>query len=270
MKSRILPGFGLTLGLTLFYLSLVVIIPVAGLIFKASQISFSSLLTLLSDARILHAFKVSIGAALISASINAIIGFVIAWVLVRYTFPGKKIIEIFLDIPFALPTAVAGIALTATYSPTGPLGIFLSKLGIYPAFHFTGIVIALTFVSFPFVIRTLEPVLAEFEKDQEEAAHCLGASGIQTFFRVILPHCLPAWISGFTLAFARALGEYGSVVFISANIPMKTEIAPFLIMIKLEQYDYAGAISIGVALLLISLLFLLIINLLQFWKEKYA
>ena len=269
MNRRILPGFGLTLGLTVLYLSLVVILPIGALLLKASQLSLSDIAHLLSDARTLHALKVSFFAAFLSAVINGIVGFLIAWVLARYSFFGKKLLEIFLDVPFALPTAVAGIALTATYAPNGPIGLFLSKMNIYPAIHFTGIVLALTFVGFPFVVRTLEPVLKEFEKEQEEAAHCLGANAYQTFLRVIFPYCLPAWMTGMTLAFARALGEYGSVVFISANIPMRTEIAPFLIMIKLEQYDYNGAIAIAVILLVMSMLFLLLMNLLQFWKDRH-
>ncbi len=272
LKQRsILPGFGLSLGFTMMYLSLVVMIPLAALFFKASTLSWGEFWAIISTPRTIAAYKLSVGTALASALINSFFGFLVAWVLVRYEFVGKKLVDALVDFPFALPTAVAGIALTAIYSQHGWIGQYLGRLGIQAAFTPLGIVIALTFIGLPFVVRTVEPVLQDLDLEIEEASASLGANRLQTFTRVIFPNLLPALLTGFALSFARALGEYGSIVFISGNMPMKTEIAPLLIMTKLEQYDYKGAVAIAVVMLVFSFVLLLIINVLQWWsRERYA
>lgn len=267
-EPSVIPGFGLTLGFTLFYLCLVVIIPLAGLVFKTMEMSWDDFWQTVTDDRIVAAFKISFGVSLVAALINSAFGLIVAWVLVRYRFPGKKIIGAMIDLPFALPTAVAGIALTALYSQNGWIGQYLTPYGIQIAFTPVGIGIALIFVGIPFVVRTVEPVLYDLEKEMEEAAICLGASRLQTFIYVILPQIFPAIVTGFTMAFARALGEYGSVIFIAGNMPYKTEIVPLLIVIKLEQYDYAGATAIALVMLLASFTLLLVINILQKWNRN--
>lgn len=264
-----LPGFGPTLGYTLTYLSLIVLIPLAGLALKASGAGWEGFLNAATTSRVLAAFKVSFGCALIAAAINAVFGLLVAWVLVRYDFPGRKLVDAFVDLPFALPTAVAGIALATLYAGNGWIGAPLAALGIKVAFTPLGIVVALVFIGLPFVVRTVEPVLQDFEREQEEAAAMLGATRAATFFRVILPAILPALLTGFALAFARAVGEYGSVIFIAGNLPYVSEIAPLLIIIKLEQYDYVGATVIAMTMLAASFILLLVINLLQRWTRAY-
>jgi len=265
MRNRAspLPGFGLTLGFTLAYLSLIVLVPLAGVFVKAAGLGVDGLWQALSSPRVLGALKLSFGTALAAAALNAVFGMLVAWVFVRYEFPGKRFFDAMIDLPFALPTAVAGIALTALYSANGWVGQYLEPNGIKVAFAPAGIVVALTFVGLPFVVRTVEPVLRDAEKELEEAAASLGASRFQTVARVILPAVLPALITGFALAFARGVGEYGSVIFISANIPQVSEIAPLLIIIKLEEFDYAGATAVAAAMLVLSFALLLLINLLQ-------
>lgn len=265
---KFLPGFGLTLGYTVFYMSFVLIIPLVVLFLKTTSLSWEQFWGIMTTPRILAAFRLSISASLISALINSIFGLIIAWVLTRYSFPGKKLMDSLIDLPFAMPTAVAGIALTSIYSSNGWIGRFLEPLGIKAAFAPFGVVIALTFIGLPFVVRTVQPVLEDFEKEIEEAAASLGASRGQTFFRVIFPTLIPSWLTGFTLAFSRALGEYGSVVFISGNMPMRTEIVPLLIITKLEQFEYSGATAIAVVMLVLSFLMLLLINLCQWWNRK--
>jgi sulfate/thiosulfate transport system permease protein len=267
-KSNVIPGFGLTLGITLTYLSLLVIIPLSALMIKASGVGLGGFFSILTEPRVLAAFRLSFGASFIAALINAIFGLLLAWVLVRYSFPGKKIIDAFVDFPFALPTAVAGIALTAMYSRNGWIGSFFDDYGIRIAFTPMGVIIALTFIGLPFVVRTVQPVLQDLEKDVEEAAASLGASRRQTFSKVILPTLFPSLLTGFALALARAMGEYGSVVFISGNMPMRTEILPLLIVTRLEQYDYLGATAIATLMLLASFLMLLVINVLQGWSQQ--
>jgi sulfate/thiosulfate transport system permease protein len=268
-RSRgVLPGFGLTLGYTVLYLSLLVLVPLAAMLLKATTLGFSHFWQSVSDARALEALKLSFSTSAISAAINAVIGLLVAWVLVRYRFPGRSLADALVDLPFALPTAVAGISLTTAYAENGTLGKPLAALGLKVAFTPLGIVLALTFVGLPFVVRTVQPVLEELDADLEEAAAVLGASRWQTFVRVILPTVLPALLTGVALAFARAVGEYGSVVFISGNMPMKTEIAPLLIVTKLEQYDYAGATAIATVMLLFSFGLLFLINLLQRWTRR--
>ena len=261
--SPVIPGFGLTLGYTLVYLSLIVLIPLAVMFIHASQLSAVQFWNVVTAPRVLAALKLSFGTAFFAAIINGIIGTLLAWVLVRYTFPGRKIIDAMIDLPFALPTAVAGIALTALYTPNGFIGQFAADLGIKIAYTPFGITLALTFVTMPFVVRTVQPVLADIPREVEEAAACLGANPLQVFRHILVPALLPAWLTGFALAFARGVGEYGSVIFIAGNMPMKTEILPLLIMVKLDQYDYTGATAIGVMMLLVSFVLLLLINLLQ-------
>lgn len=261
--SPVIPGFGLTLGYTLVYLSLLVLIPLGALFLKTTQLGWSEFLVIITAPRVLAALKLSFSTAFASALLNGVIGTLLAWVLVRYRFPGRKLIEAMIDLPFALPTAVAGIALTALYAPTGLVGRFAGELGLKIAYTPLGITLALTFVTLPFVVRTLQPVLADFPREVEEAAACLGAKPWQVFRHVLLPALLPAWLTGFALAFARGVGEYGSVIFIAGNMPMKTEILPLLIMVKLDQYDYTGATAIGVLMLVVSFVLLLAINLLQ-------
>ena len=267
-RRGVLPGFGLTLGYTIFYVGLLVLLPLFALVFKSSTQGLSAFVTAVTDERALIAYWLSFRTALAGAAINAVFGVVVAWVLVRYTFPGKSLLDALVDLPFALPTAVAGIALTAVYSENAWVGSKLMSLGVKVAFTQLGIIVALTFIGIPFVVRTVQPVLEELETDVEEAAALLGAGRLQTFWRVILPSLMPAILTGFALAFARALGEYGSVVFISGNMPMKTEIAPLLIVTKLEQYDYAGATAIATVMLMASFLLLFGINLLQRWARR--
>ncbi|PAU66457.1 sulfate ABC transporter permease subunit CysT [Pseudomonas sp. PIC25] len=261
--SPVIPGFGLTLGYTLVYLSLLVLIPLGALFLKTAQLSWEQFIAVIGAPRVLAALRLSFGTALLAAVLNGVIGTLLAWVLVRYRFPGRKLIEAMIDLPFALPTAVAGIALAALYAPAGPVGRIAAELGFKIAYTPLGITLALTFVTLPFVVRTLQPVLADIPREVEEAASCLGAKPWQVFRHVLLPALLPAWLTGFALAFARGVGEYGSVIFIAGNMPMKTEILPLLIMVKLDQYDYAGATAIGVLMLVVSFLLLLLINLLQ-------
>jgi sulfate/thiosulfate transport system permease protein len=269
LKQRsVLPGFGLTLGFTLFYLGLIVLIPLSTTFLKSATMGWDKFWTLVTDPRVVASYRLSFGASLLAALINAIFGLLVAWVLARYRFPGKRIVDGLVDLPFALPTAVAGICLTAVYAPNGWLGRYLEPHGLKIAYAPLGVLVALTFISVPFVVRTVQPVLEDLDAETEEAAASLGASRWQTFRRVILPTVAPALITGFALAFARALGEYGSVVFISGNMPMKTEIAPLLIITKLEQYDYAGATAIAVVMLVVSFVLLLIINLLQWWSSR--
>jgi sulfate transport system permease protein len=266
--SRVLPGFRLSLGFTLLYLSLIVLIPLSALFLKTFTLSWEAFIAAVTSPRVIASYKLTFGASLIGAALNVVFGGIVAWVLVRYRFPGKKIIDALVDLPFALPTAVAGIALTALYSPNGWLGRYLEPLGIKAAFTPLGVVIALTFIGLPFVVRTVQPVLEEAERELEEAAASLGANHLQTFTKVIFPTVLPALLTGFALAFARATGEYGSVIFIAGNMPMVSEITPLFIVTKLEQYDYAGATAIAVVMLLVSFLMLLAINLLQAWSRK--
>jgi sulfate transport system permease protein len=267
-RPSVIPGFGITFGFAVLYLSLVVLIPLAALLLRPWELGIAGVWETVTTPRVLSALRVSFGAAAIASLINAVFGLVVAWVLVRYEFPGKRILDAFVDLPFALPTAVAGIALTALYAPNGWFGQVLAGAGIKVAFTPLGIVVALTFIGLPFVVRTVQPVLAEAERELEEVSATLGASRGQTFFRVILPAILPAWLTGVALAFARAVGEYGSVIFIAGNLPLVSEIAPLLIVIELEQYDYAGAAAIGMAMLVLSFTILFCINLLQAWARS--
>ncbi len=267
--SRALPGFGLTLGFTLFYSGLLVLLPLAGLFYVAGGMSWSDFAhKALLDPRVQAAYRLSFGAAAAAAAINTVFGSILAWVLTRYSFPGKRLVDAAVDLPFALPTAVSGIALTTLYAHTGWIGRWLAPLGIRVAYTPLGIILALTLIGLPFVVRTVQPALEELEAEAEEAAASLGATRGQTFRRVILPAVLPSVLSGFTLALARAVGEFGSVYFIAGNMPMRTEIAPLLIVIKLEQYDYEGAAAIGVVMLVLSFLLLLAINSLQAWSGR--
>ncbi len=269
-SQRVLPGFGLTLGFTLTYLSLLVLIPLGGLFLMTARLSWAEFVQkAITDPRVLAAYRLSFGASLIAALINAVFGFIVAWVLVRYPFPGKRFVDSLVDLPFALPTAVSGIALTTLYASTGWIGRLLDPLGIRVSYTATGIVVALTLIGLPFVVRSVQPALEDLESEMEEAAASLGATRFQTFRRVIFPAVLPSVLSGFTLSFARAVGEFGSVYFIAGNMPMKTEIAPLLIIIKLEQYDYLAATAIGVVMLIASFLLLLVINGLQNWSRRY-
>jgi sulfate transport system permease protein len=263
-----LPGFGLSLGFTLFYLSAIVLVPIAALVIRPWEIGWSGLWAVLSDPRVLHALKLSFGASLIAAAINSVFGLIVAWVLVRYRFPCKRLVDAVVDLPFALPTAVAGIALSALYARNGWLGQPLQELGIIVAYKPLGVIMALTFIGLPFVVRTLQPILIEFNKESEEAAATLGATRFQTIRRVILPMLAPSLLTGVALAFARAVGEYGSVIFIAGNLPGVSEIAPLLIIIKLNENDYAGAAAIGVIMLALSFVMLLTLNLLQAWTAS--
>ncbi|WP_318246211.1 sulfate ABC transporter permease subunit CysT [Bacillus sp. PS06] len=265
-KHRLLPGFGLSMGYTIAYLSLVVLIPLAILFLKTVSLSWDDFIKIVTADRVIASYKVTFITSFVAALINAIFGTLIAWVLVRYQFVGKKLIDALVDLPFALPTAVAGIALTAIYAPNGWIGQYFEPLGIKIAYSQLGIIIALTFIGLPFVVRTVQPVLQDIDIQYEEAASTLGATSVQIFFKIIFPAILPAVITGFALAFARALGEYGSVVFISGNMPMKTEIVPLLIITKLEQFDYAGAAAIASVMLVFSLILLFMINFIQ-WKH---
>jgi sulfate transport system permease protein len=268
-RKRILPGFGLSLGITVSYLSLLVLFPLSLLFLKSGGLSASEFWEIAASPRALAAYRLTFGSALIGATINGTLGLLLAWVLTRYRFPGRSIVDALVDLPFALPTAVSGIALTAVYSKNGWIGSLLSPLGVQAAFSPLGVVLALTFIGLPFVVRTVQPVLEDLEPEIEEAAASLGASRLQTFRRVLLPLLLPAALTGFALAFARALGEYGSVVFISGNMPMRTEITSLLIMAKLEQFDYEGATAIAVVMLGASFLLLLLINALQARVQRF-
>jgi len=265
---RVMPGFRLSLGFTIFYLSLIVLIPLSAVFFKTFTLTWDAFFSAVTSDRVLASYRLTFGASLIAATLNVLFGGIVAWVLVRYRFPGKRIIDAMVDLPFALPTAVAGIALTALYSSNGWIGRYLEPLGIKVAFTPLGVVVALTFIGLPFVVRTVQPVLEDLERELEEAAASLGASHWQTFVRVIFPTILPALLTGFALAFARATGEYGSVIFIAGNMPMVSEITPLFIITKLEQYDYAGATAIAVVMLLVSFVMLLTINVLQAWTRK--
>ncbi|MCX6898021.1 MAG: sulfate ABC transporter permease subunit CysT [Verrucomicrobia bacterium] len=267
-RHSVLPGFGLTLGFTLLYLSLIVLIPLGATFLKTASLTWPKFWATVTSPRALASYRLSFGASAIAALINTFFGLIVAWVLVRYRFPGKRIADALVDLPFALPTAVAGISLTAVFAKNGWIGQWLEPLGIKAVFSPLGVVIALTFIGLPFVVRTVQPVLEELGTEFEEAAASLGATRWQTFTRVILPGIWPGLLTGFAMAFARAVGEYGSVVFISGNMPMRTEITPLLIITKLEQYDYAGATAIAVAMLVVSFALLLVINLLQWWTRK--
>jgi sulfate transport system permease protein len=266
--KKVLPGFGLTLGYTLFYLSIIVLIPLSALLFKTFSLTWEQFVTAVTSPRVMASYRLTFGASLIAALVNLVFGLLVAWVLVRYKFPGKKIVDALVDLPFALPTAVAGISLTALLASNGWLGQYLELMGIKLAFTPAGVVIALIFIGLPFVVRTVQPVLEDAEKELEEAATSLGATRLQIFTRVLLPHIAPALLTGFAMAFARAIGEYGSVIFIAGNMPMISEITPLIIIGKLEQYDYAGATAVAVVMLVISFLLLLVINGLQAWQRR--
>lgn len=273
MASRsarsVLPGFGLSLGFTLTYLGLIVLLPLSAAFLRTAGMDWAAFVEAVASPRVVASYRLSFVASFLAALVNAVFGLLVAWVLVRYTFPGKRVVDALVDLPFALPTAVAGIALAAIYSPKGWVGQWFEPYGIKLAFSEIGVFIALTFIGLPFVVRTLQPVLEELEPEIEEASATLGANRWQTVTRVILPDLVPPLLTGFAMAFARALGEYGSVVFISGNMPMRTEITPLLIITKLEQYDYAGATAIAVVMLLASFALLLLINLLQKWSRRY-
>ncbi len=268
--NNVLPGFGPTLGYTLFYLCLVVLIPLSALVFKTAGLSWHDFMEAVAAPRVLASYKVTFGAALAAASINAVFGVLVAWVLVRYPFPGKRLVDALVDLPFALPTAVAGITLATVYSPNGWIGRYLEPHGIKVAFTPLGIIIAMTFIGLPFVVRTVQPVIEELDAEIEEAAACLGANRWQTFRRVLFPLLTPAVLTGFALAFARAVGEYGSIIFIAGNMPMVSEITPLIIITKLEQYDYQGATAVAMVMLMASFILLLGINLLQRWSRRFA
>lgn len=269
VNRRVLPGFGLSLGFTIFYLSLMILVPMAAGFWKVSTLSFADFWAAVSSERAVAAYRLTVGASFVSAVINIVLGLLVAWVLVRYEFPLKRLLDSLVDFPFALPTAVAGLVFSALFVQNGWYGRFLVPLGIEGAYSRLGIVLVLVFIGFPFVVRTLQPVLEGLERDVEEAAACLGASRFQTFRSVILPSITPAIITGFTLAFARSLGEYGSVVFISGNMPFRTEIAPVLVVARLEEFAYGEATAIAVVLLLISFATLLVINLLERWSSRH-
>jgi sulfate transport system permease protein len=270
-QHRVLPGFGLTLGFAIFYLSLIVLIPLGAAFLKTFTMGWDQFWATVTGPRALASYRLSVGASMVAAGINTVMGLIVAWVLVRYEFPGKKIFDALVDLPFALPTAVAGITLTTLFAGNGWLGSYLESLGIKVAFTWLGVVVALTFIGLPFVVRTLQPILQDLDPEIEEAAATLGANRWHSWRRVIFPELLPAILTGFALAFARAVGEYGSVVFISGNMPMQTEITPLLIMTKLAQFDYTGATALAVAMLAMSFTLLFIINLLQWWsRARYA
>ncbi|MBJ8435821.1 MULTISPECIES: sulfate ABC transporter permease subunit CysT [Acinetobacter calcoaceticus/baumannii complex] len=267
-RSRVLPGFGLSLGFTLAYVSFIVLIPLAAVFIKSFGIGWDGLWEILTSERILKSLQLSFSSALIAASINVVFGLLLAWCLVRYNFPGKRLVDALVDLPFALPTAVAGIALTSLYAPTGWIGQYLEPLGIQVAYTPIGITLALVFIGIPFIVRTVQPVLSDIETELEEAASALGANRWQTITKIILPILLPALFTGFALAFARGVGEYGSVIFIAGNQPFKTEIAPLMIISRLEEYDYAGATTIAAVMLVLSFIILFAINLLQAWANR--
>jgi sulfate/thiosulfate transport system permease protein len=268
VHRRVLPGFGLTMGITVLYLSLIVLIPLSTLPIRTLSMSWAQFRDTVTDPRVVASYRLTLGASCVAAVINAVFGTIVAWVLARYSFPGRRVIDALIDLPFALPTAVAGIVLTTLYAPTGWLGKPLAQYGLTVAFTPLGITVALIFIGLPFVVRTLQPVIDDLDPEVEEAATSLGASRADVLLRVVLPNLLPAWLTGFALAFARAIGEYGSVVFISGNIPMRTEISPLLIVTKLEQYDYAGATAIALVMLALSFCLLLCINGLQTWARR--
>lgn len=267
-QHSVLPGFNLALGFTLLYLSLIVLIPLSAAFVRTAALTWPEFWSMVTTPRVLASYRLTFGASFAAALVNAIFGLLVAWVLVRYRFPGKKLVDALVDLPFALPTAVAGIALTALYAGNGWIGQFFEPLGIKIAFTPLGVFVALTFIGLPFVVRTVQPVLEDIEAELEEAAATLGANRFQTFSRIIFPTVLPALMTGFALAFARAIGEYGSVIFIAGNMPMVSEITPLLIITKLEQYDYAGATALAVVMLVISFVMLLIINFLQWWSRR--
>jgi sulfate transport system permease protein len=266
--ARVLPGFHITLGFTLAYLSLIVLIPLSALVFKTLQLTWEQFWQAVTAPRVVASYKLTLGASLIAATVNAFFGMLLAWVLVRYQFFGKKVVDALVDLPFALPTAVAGISLTALLAGNGWIGQYLEPLGIQLAFNRNGVLIALIFIGLPFVVRTVQPILEDLEKELEEAATCLGATRWQTFSRVIFPALAPALLTGFAMAFARAIGEYGSVIFIAGNMPMVSEITPLIIISKLEQYDYAGATAVALVMLCAAFLMLLLINGLQAWQRS--
>jgi sulfate transport system permease protein len=268
-RPSVLPGFGITLGFAVAYLSIIVLLPLSALVLRPASLGISGFLDVLMDHRVLAALRLSFGAAFIAALVNAFFGLIVAWILVRYNFPMKRMVDALVDLPFALPTAVAGIALATIYAPNGWIGGLFAPLGIKIAFTPLGVLVALIFIGLPFVVRSLQPVLQDLDREVEEAAVSLGASRWQTFRLVILPAIMPALLTGFALAFARAVGEYGSVIFIAGNMPLVSEIAPLLIVIKLEQFDYAGAAAIGVIMLAASFLILLVINMVQRWSRKH-
>ena len=267
-RHRVLPGFGLSLGFTLSYLSLIVLIPLSAVFFKSATLSPDAFWHAVTSPRVVASYKLSFGASLLAAAINVVFGLMLAWSLVRYNFPGRRFVDALIDLPFALPTAVAGIALTALYAQNGWLGQYLVPLGINVAFTPLGVLVALVFIGVPFVVRTVQPVLEDLDIEFEEAAASLGATRVQTFWRVVLPMLAPALMTGFALAFARAVGEYGSVIFIAGNLPMVSEITPLIIITKLEQYDYPGATAVAAVMLVVSFVLLLLINLLQSWTAR--
>jgi sulfate transport system permease protein len=267
-KPSVLPGFGLTFGFTTFFLSAIVLLPLAALVLSAAGMHWSDFVRVVSSPRALGSYRLSFGASLLAATINVVFGFIIAWTLVRYEFPGRKIIDALIDMPFALPTAVSGIALTTVFAQNGWIGRYLEPLGVKVAYTWLGVTLALTLISMPFAVRAVQPALQEVQRELEEAAETLGAGRLYVLWRIILPTVLPALLTGFTLAFARAVGEYGSVIFIAGNLPMKTEITPLLIVIHLEEFDYQGAAALGVVMLAISFVILLTINLLQAWGRR--
>ena len=267
-RRTVLPGFGVTMGYTVFYLCLIVLVPLLTLPARTASMSWDVLWRTITDPRVVASYRLSIGAALAAALVNAVFGLIVAWVLVRYPFPGRRLVDALIDLPFALPTAVAGITLTTIYAPNGLLGSLLEPYGLKVAFTRLGVTIALIFIGLPFVVRTLQPIIDDLDPEVEEAATSLGANRWSVLTRVILPHLYPAWLTGFALCFARAVGEYGSVVFISGNMPMRTEISPLLIITKLEQFDYAGATAIALVMLLLSFTLLLTINALQGWSAR--
>jgi sulfate transport system permease protein len=267
-KPSVLPGFGLTLGFTTFFLSAIVLLPLAALVLAAASMHWSELVAVVLSPRALGSYRLSFGASALAATINLVFGFVIAWTLVRYEFPGRKLLDALIDMPFALPTAVSGIALTTVFARHGWIGRYLEPLGIKVAYTWLGVTLALTLISMPFAVRSMQPALLEVQRDLEEAAETLGAGRFYAFRRIILPTVLPALLTGFTLSFARAVGEYGSVIFIAGNLPMKTEITPLLIVIHLEQFDYRGAAALGVVMLAMSFVVLLTLNLLQAWGRR--
>jgi sulfate/thiosulfate transport system permease protein len=267
-EPNVIPGFGITLGFTTFFLCAIVLLPLSALVLKAAGMEWERFVAVITSPRALASYKLSFGASLVAAGVNMVFGFAIAWSLVRYDFPGRKFVDAIIDMPFALPTAVSGIALTAVFAPNGWIGQYLAPMGIQVAYSWIGITVALTLIGMPFVVRTVQPALQEVQRDIEDAAETLGAGRLYVFRRIIVPTVLPALLTGFTLAFARAVGEYGSVVFIAGNMPMKTEITPLLIYIKLEEFDYVSAAALGVVMLSISFAMLLAINLLQVWGRK--
>ncbi len=268
-QPSVLPGFGLTFGFAMFYLSAIVLIPLAALVLKTGTMPWSEFFHVILDPRSVASYRLSFGASLLAASVNAVFGFIIAWTLVRYEFPGRKIIDALIDMPFALPTAVSGIALTAVFAPNGWIGRYLDAFGIKVAYTWIGVTVALTLIGLPFVVRSLQPALQEVQSELEDAAETLGAGRLYIFRRIILPTVTPALLTGFALAFARAVGEYGSVIFIAGNLPMKTEITPLLIVIRLEEFNYQAAAALGFVTLVISFLMLLSINLLQAWGRRW-